>query len=52
MIEEIKGFTTPISRVIEHDYGELEGSGSYVEIDGGKFLVTNEHVAARRSTHS
>lgn len=52
MIEEIKGFTTPISRVVEHDYGELEGSGSYVEIDGGKFLVTNEHVAARRSTHS
>ena len=52
MIAEVDGFTTPVSRVIEHDYGELEGTGSYVEIDNRRFLVTNEHVAACRSTHS
>lgn len=52
MMEEVSGFTTPISKVIDNDYGELEGTGSYVEIDGGRFLVTNEHVASRRSTFS
>lgn len=48
---EVNGFTTPISRVIEDNYGELEGSGSYVEIEGDKFLVTNQHVAACRTTN-
>ena len=52
MMVEVNGFTSPISKVIDHDYGELEGTGSYVEIDGRRFLVTNEHVAACRSLHS
>lgn len=52
MMDEVSGFTSPISKVIDHDYGELEGTGSYVEIDGSRFLVTNEHVAARRTTRS
>ncbi len=52
MIEEVRNFTTPISKVVENDYGELEGSGSYLEIAGSIFLVTNEHVAARMKTHS
>lgn len=52
MMQEVEGFTTPISRVIEHDYGELEGSGSYIQIQGKRFLITNEHVASRLKTHS
>ena len=52
MVIETAPFVTPISRVIEHDYGELEGSGSYIEIDGQRYLITNEHVAARLKTHS
>ena len=32
MMVEVNGFTSPISKVIDHDYGELEGTGSYVEI--------------------
>jgi len=52
MDSETSRFVTPISRVIEHDYGELEGSGSYIEIAGIRYLITNEHVAARLQTHS
>lgn len=39
-------FMTPISRVISCDEGELEGTGSFLAIDGTTFLLTNEHVAA------
>lgn len=45
MADYVPQFMTPISRVITHDYGELEGTGSYVAIDGATFLFTNEHVA-------
>jgi hypothetical protein len=40
---------TPI--FIDHgDYGEAWGSGSFIELDGRKFILTNEHVArVRRS---
>lgn len=52
MVLETARFITPISRVIDHDYGELEGSGSYIEIGGMRYLITNEHVASRLQTHS
>jgi hypothetical protein len=52
MIAETDGFTTPISKVIEHDYGILEGTGSYIQIEGKRYLFTNEHVAACLKTHS
>ena len=37
-------FMTPISRAIEHDYGEHRGSGAYIEFAGQRLLITNEHV--------
>ncbi len=39
-------FVTPVSQEIEHDYGELLGTGNYVQLRGQKYLLTNEHVAA------
>lgn len=44
-------FATPISRVISDDYGKLEGTGSYLEYGGGRYLVTNEHVARAFQTN-
>ncbi len=45
MLEHIKPFVTPISRVLSEDEGEHLGSGSYFEIEGNKYIITNEHVA-------
>jgi hypothetical protein len=39
-------YLTPVSRAISADEGVLEGTGSYVKIDGAWYLLTNEHVAA------
>jgi hypothetical protein len=52
MAAKVAPHTTPISQVIEHDYGEHWGSGSYCEFDTQRYLITNEHVAARLQTHS
>src|SRR5688572_15049846 len=52
MTDHIKPSITPISKVLEHDYGELEGTGYYVEIQNQKHLLTNEHVARALQTHS
>ncbi|MBX3534571.1 MAG: hypothetical protein KF826_09485 [Xanthobacteraceae bacterium] len=40
-----KKFVTPVSQVIEHDYGKLFGTGNYIELHGQHYLLTNEHVA-------
>jgi len=47
----LRPYITPVGRVIDHNYGELEGSGSYIESMGKRFLITNEHVARRLETH-
>jgi hypothetical protein len=50
-----KPFVTPISRVIldaDGEHGELEGTGNYVEMLAGKYLLTNEHVARKMAQGS
>lgn len=51
MREYVAPFTTPISRVISHDEGEHLATGTYIERDGRRFLLTNEHVARDRISH-
>ena len=41
-------FITPVSRALEHTYGEVEGSGTFVELRGISYTLTNEHVARAR----
>ncbi len=45
MQEYTKQFVTPVSQVIDHDYGKLFGTGNYIELRGQNYLLTNEHVA-------
>ena len=45
MTDHIKPFTTPISRVLSENDGEHLGSGSYFEIEGERYIITNEHIA-------
>ena len=52
MVEHIKPFTTPISRVLSESEGEHLGSGSYFEIEGNKYIITNEHIAKHLSKTS
>ena len=57
MAKHIQQFVTPISKVFidevnRMEYGEHHGSGSFVEINGSKFLITNEHVAREISSNS
>jgi len=44
MQAHIEPFITNISHAIENDYGRSQGSGSYIEYYGRRFLITNEHV--------
>jgi hypothetical protein len=37
-------YITPISHAVEHEWGALEGTGAYVEFEGRRLLLTNEHV--------
>ncbi|GHX29727.1 hypothetical protein VCSRO157_3480 [Vibrio cholerae] len=52
MIEHVKSYVTPISRVIGDNEGEHLGSGSYIELDGKRYLITNEHVAKHLKRNS
>ncbi len=52
MAAHVRASITPISKVLSNDHGELEGTGSYVEIHGKPYLITNEHVARVLQTHS
>ena len=45
MQEYTRKFVTPISRALDHDYGEHLATGNYVEIFGEKYLLTNADVA-------
>jgi AraC-like DNA-binding protein len=51
MTEYLARYRTPVFK--DHgDHGEGWGSGSFIEVDGSKFILTNEHVATVRSrTH-
>lgn len=44
MEDFVRRFITPISREVEDGWGELVGSGSYVQSGNECFGVTNEHV--------
>src|SRR5262249_49261043 len=49
MLRAITGFTepttTPICCRIASDYGEIVGTGNYVQLRGSQFILTNHHVA-------
>ena len=42
MIEHIKPYLSPISRVLSEKEGEHLGTGAYFELDDKKYLITNE----------
>jgi hypothetical protein len=52
MKEFTKPFVTPLSKVIDHNYGELWGTGNYVELVEKANLLTNEHIARVLGDHS
>ncbi len=45
MTRHVSKFVTPISRSLEFGKGSAWGTGSYCELFGTPFLLTNEHVA-------
>jgi hypothetical protein len=51
MRDHTGNFITPICRAIEFTYGEVEGSGTFVELHGATYIITNEHVARARLSH-
>lgn len=44
MEAEVRRYVTPVSHPISDEEGELAGSGSYIEVDNRRLLITNEHV--------
>lgn len=52
MINQVKLYTTPISRVLSDEEGEHLGTGSYFQFNNDKFLITNEHVAKHLASQS
>ena len=52
MRAHVRPFVTPISKVLAHDHGEQLGTGSYIDIRGSRYLLTNEHVARELQQHS
>jgi len=51
MVEQVKPYLTPIYRILSDDDGEHLGSGSYVEFNEDKFIITNEHVIRHRKNN-
>lgn len=55
IFEHVQPFVTPISKVFKDEsgqYGKHWGSGSFLVIDGAKYLITNEHVARGMTQNS
>lgn len=50
--EYLSCYVTPISKVIDKDYGEHHGSGSYLELNESKYLITNEHIGKELENRS
>lgn len=48
----VGSFVTPISKVIKHQEGAHWGTGSYIERNKKKYIITNEHVAAGLNSNS
>jgi len=48
MRDYVKYFITPVAMIISYEEGKHYGSGTYIEFDKNKFLITNEHVARKR----
>lgn len=42
--DHARQFTTPISLEVDPDWGELVGSGSYINEGDQHYLITNKHV--------
>jgi len=51
MRQHVLPFTTPISIALSNDHGEHHGSGTYIESNNKKFLITNEHVSRASNNH-
>lgn len=51
MSKFVEKFVTPVSEVIDHDYGKLVGSGSFFNRDGKIHLITNKHVEDDAKPH-
>lgn len=47
MTQMVKPYLTPISSVLSEEHGEHWGTGNFVEIGGERYIVSNEHVAAK-----
>jgi len=45
-------YITPICVVLSHECGELLGTGTFLRLNGTPYILTNEHVARVRLTHS
>jgi hypothetical protein len=43
MLAHAAPYVTPISRVVSHDFGKLQGTGSYIEACGQGLFLTNDH---------
>ena len=52
MIEQVKPYLIPISRVLSAEEGELLGSGAYFAANQNKYIITNEHVAKHLANNS
>lgn len=52
MGEHVLPFVTAISKLESMDEGTHEGTGSYVRLLDEPYLLTNEHIADARPTHS
>src|SRR5581483_6021122 len=48
MIVHAGAFATPISTQLPNEAPRLVGTGGYVEIDGARLLLTNEHITFKR----
>jgi hypothetical protein len=45
MTEHVKPMILSLSKIISHDYGEAWGTGTFLELFGKPYVLTNDHVA-------
>lgn len=49
MREFAMAYATPISKALSRDLGEHLGNGTYLDLCGSKYILTNQHVAVHRA---